>query len=75
MSFILGILSWVLGKLFGKPTGPSQEAVAAKEAGAAEAVVQADTGVIAAQQREAQAVVDAPSDKTAVVSELNKGTF
>lgn len=36
MSWLLSVLAWLLGKLFSKPQGPSQEAVQAKEAGAAE---------------------------------------
>ena len=36
MDWLLNIIAWVVGKLFGKPAGPSQEAQAAAQAAAAE---------------------------------------
>lgn len=42
MTWLLSILGWIFGKLLSKPQGPSQEAVQAKEAGAAEAALKTE---------------------------------
>ena len=74
-SALLSGLAWLLSKLFGKPAGPSQEAVAAASAAQANQAAKTDAVAVLREASVAQAEANAPSDKAAVIDELNKGTF
>jgi hypothetical protein len=75
MGWLLSALEWVLGRLLKNPNAPTSGEKLAKEAGAAEAVqteaVQRANTAVA----EAQAAVNAASDRTDVVAELKAGNF
>lgn len=72
---ILSILAWIFGKLFGKPTDPSQEAQASAKAASAQASADTNATALKAETAIAQAEADAPRDQAGVVGELDKGTF
>lgn len=61
MGWLLSILAWVVGKLFGKPPGPSQEAQEAASAAGATVTAKTDEKALSNVQKanEAAAVVDA----------------
>lgn len=75
LAFALKALSWLLGMIFAKPTGPTQEAVQAANAAQSKTVAQADEKAAQAQASIAQAVANAPKTQAEVVDSLNKGTF
>lgn len=75
---IFGLFFKAIGGLVGlfrKPAGPSPEAVAA--AGQAQATTVADVAQASAHasEREAVAVVNAPTTQAEVVTSLDNGTF
>lgn len=72
---LVSFVTWILGFIFKRPPGPSPEAQAAKAEGVATVQARGAEQALATEQRVAQAEADAPSDKAAVVSELQKGTF
>lgn len=59
-SAVAGFVMWLLGRLFGKPQGPSQEAQAAREAGAADVALKGaqDAEVEIEKASDAGAAVD-----------------
>lgn len=59
----------------GAPKPASPEAVAAANAAQERTVAQVDAASAQVETRVAQAAVDAPSTKTAVVDQLEKGEF
>lgn len=75
ISLILKALSWVLGMIFAKPTGLTQEAVQAANAAQSKTVAQADQQAAVTEAAVAQAVTDSPRTQAEVVDSLNKGTF
>jgi len=75
ISLILKALSWLLGTIFAKPTGPTQEAVQAANAAQSKTVAQADQQAAVTEVAIAQAVTDAPKSQAGVVDSLNKGEF
>lgn len=72
---ILGFFSWLLGKLFGKPAGPSQEAQEAAKAATATTELAGAQQAVKTETAIANAEVSAPKTKAGVVSELDKGQF
>ena len=72
---ILKALSWLLGAIFVKPAGPTQEAVQAANAAQSKTVAQADQKAAETEAAVAQAEADAPKTQAEVVDSLNKGTF
>lgn len=76
MGAILGIISWIVSKLFGKPPGPSQEAQQAAKAATAtqalstegQAVAELQTAAAARATADAQRVRDDPNGD-AVISD------
>ena len=68
-------LSWLLGAIFKKPAGQTQEAVQAANAAQERIVAQVTAGAAQAEARMAQAVTDAPQTKADVIDTLNKGEF
>ncbi len=67
------ILSFIVG-LFNKPK-PSPEAVDAASAAESKTVAKVDAVTAQTQAKVAQAEVDAPETKAAVISTLNSGDF
>lgn len=75
LALILKALSWLLGMIFAKPTGPTQEAVQAANAAQSKTVAQADEKAAQTEAAIAQAVADAPKTQADVVNRLNRGEF
>lgn len=75
MSWLLSAFAWVLGRLLGSPSAPTSGEVEAKEAGAAEAVESESVQKARIAVAEADAAINAPSDKTGIVAKLDEGKF
>lgn len=75
MDWLLNIIAWVVGKLFGKPAGPSQEAQAAAKAATAQADLTTTQQALKTETAVAQAEVAAPKTQADVVASLDKGNF
>ncbi len=75
MNWLLNIFSWVLGRLFGKPPGPSHEAQEAQKAGEATVALGQAQAADKAAQAVAQAEASAPTTEGQVEDRLSKGTF
>ncbi len=75
MSWLLSIFAWVVGKLFGAPAGPSQEAQEAAKAATAQADLTTTQQALKVETAVAQAEVAAPKTQAADVAALDKGTF
>lgn len=72
-SWITALLTFLLG--LWKQRGPSQQTVEAERAGAAVQSAQASQEAVKAEQRIAQAEVDAPKTQAEIEDRLGKGTF
>jgi hypothetical protein len=72
---LFSALAWIFGKLFGKPPGPSPDAVQAANAAESHTVAQVDQQAAVTETKIAQAEIDAPRTQAAVVDSLNKDTF
>lgn len=75
MGLIDQIVTWILGLIFKRPPGPTQEAQAAKAEGEAQVQAAGAEQALAAEKAVAQAESDAPRDQDAVVVQLRQGKF
>lgn len=75
MNWILNILAWVVGKLFGKAPGQSVADTENQQLGAATVTANAAVQVGKTETAVAQAEADAPKTQAATVAALDKGQF
>jgi hypothetical protein len=74
-AFFAGILTWLIGKLFGAPAGQPLPVQEGEKLGAATAAANTDAATVKTVEGENQAAANSPTTQAGVVGELQSGKF